>query len=402
MNIKVNKNIFLKLTVLLIFLRSPVILLAILTYLIASKKAMVIFLSRMAPFIILMLMFVFYSFALGNNMGDIIGQTRDIILALTVAFFLVAAAKDIGTNRVCYNVAKVCFVIVAILKIILLSYSILTGTSLLLIIEQIQKIWDIQMMTLGTEGSAVGRIQIPIDSVVPYFLYFYAKEIFETKKSKVGLIFFGLLCFSMLLTYSRLIWAQSALFIFLSILVEMRMRAKVKLIISVLLISLVVIYLTPFGDTITAIVNSRVGGDSNKTNQASDLDRILQNAGLWAEVVKAPVFGHGLGYYIPTLVRSDSNRYLYESQTLSMLMDFGYIGVAIWVIMIVGFLIYIDNRRKIPLGSMLFLSFWALSGTYNPYLFGASGGLILYFCSQFNNINRMISPQIEADTEEKS
>lgn len=395
MNIKVNKKFFLKTTVLLIFLRSPLILVAILAYLLTSKRAMVLFLAKLLPFVALILVCMGYAFYQGNGQAEVIGQTRDIILTLTVVFFLVASVKDLNSNRVCYDSIKVCFLIVAVAKVLLLSYSIVSGINLITLIESITKIWDIQMMTLGTDDSAVGRIQIPIDSAVPYFLYFYTKEIFENKKSKLGLVFFGLLCFSMLLTYSRLMWAQSILFILTSIIVEMKLKSKLQLFFTFFVVALVVMYLTPFGDTITAIINSRFGSSGSSTNQASDIVRVMQNNALWAHVETNPLFGHGIGYYIPEFLRSTDSKYLYESQSLSMLMTLGYIGAAVWLIMIIVFIILLENKNSIPVGSLVFLFFWVLCGSYNPYLFGASGGLILYFCSQFRHLNRMLVYQAE-------
>jgi hypothetical protein len=365
-------------------------LVAILAYLITSKKAMVTFLAKLLPFVAVILVCMGYSFYLGNGQTEVIGQTRDIILTLTVAFFLIASVKDLKSNRASYNAIKACFVIVAFAKVLLLMYSIASGQSLVTLIESISKVWDIQMMTLGSDDTALGRIQIPIDSAVPYFLYFYTKEVFENKKSKIGLALFLLLCFSMLLTYSRIMWAQSILFIVTSIIVEMKLKSKLKLFFGVFILSVIVMYLTPFGDTISAIVSSRFGSESTSNNQASDIVRNMQNNALWAQVQTSPLFGHGIGYYIPEFLRSTDTKYLYESQSLSMLMTLGYIGVAIWLIMIVVFLVLLENKNSIPIGSLIFLFFWAVCGSYNPYLFGASGGLILYFSSQFRHLNRML------------
>ncbi|MFS3895589.1 O-antigen ligase family protein [Raoultella ornithinolytica] len=390
MNLKINNNLFIKATVYLILLRSPLILLTIIAYLVTSKKAIIYFMSRMIPFIILMIVFVLYSLNLGNETGQIIGQTRDIVLAFTVAFVLIACAKENGNNSICYNTIKLCFIIIAICKVLLLLYSISSGIGLSVLIKQITQVWGIQMMTLAAEGSAVGRIQIPIDSVVPYLLYFYAKEVFENKNNKIGVLLFLLLCFSMLLTFSRVIWAQTALFILISIVVELKLKTKIKFLITTFVIAGGIIFLTPLGDTILMIINSRVGG-GNVNNHASDIQRTIQNAGLWAKVNESPLFGHGLGYYIPTLLRSSEAKYLYESQGLSMLMTLGYIGVTVSLIFISVSLILTENSGYIPLGSVFFLIFWIACGCYNPYLFGASGGVILYFVSQFHQINSMVS-----------
>lgn len=387
---KINRNFFLKSSIFLILLRSPIVLLTMVGYLLVNNKIIVFFLSRMLPFLISILIFVIYSLHLGNNQAEIFGQVRDIILALTVAFLLISSVKANGSNIVCYNTIKICFIMVAVGKICLLFYSILTGIGLNTLIKQITEVWGIQMMTLSSEGSSVGRIQIPIDSVVPYFLYFYTKEVFERSKSKLDLLYFLLLCFSMLLTFSRVMWAQTLLFVLMSICIELRLRTKIRFFAITSIVAFFIIIFTPFGDTILSIVNSRLGSDNN-INQASDIQRTIQNHGLWLEISKKPLFGHGIGYYIPTLIRSSEVKYLYESQGLSMIMTLGYIGVLLFLILISTYVILLNNKKIIPWGCFFFITFWIFCGCYNPYLFGASGGLILYLTSEFYRIKNMLT-----------
>lgn len=386
--LKLKKDFFIKSTIFLILLRSPIIILTMTFYLFTSKRALFVFLSKVLPIATLLLAMAWYSLYLGNTQQYVLGQARDIFLALFVSAVLISHAKELGTNKVCYETVKLCFILVAICKVLILFYSVATGIGLNVIIKKITQVWGIQMMTLTTENSALGRIQIPIDSVVPYFLYFYTKEIFQIKKGKIGKVLFLLLCFSMLLTYSRIMWAQTVLFIFMSVAVEFNFSKKIKFTIVLIFLFSFLYFLTPLGGVLDSVLASRIG--NSNINNASDIERQLQDNAIWLQISESPVFGHGIGYYIPNLIRSSDAKYLYESQTLSIIMDVGFVGAIALLSLIVFFYILTENKISNILGPAFFLLFWVFCGSYNPYLFGASGGLILYFCSQFNNVNEYL------------
>lgn len=386
--VKFKKDLLIKSTIFLILLRSPVIIFTMMTYLFISKRALFTFLSKVIPIVTVLLAMTWYSLYLGNNQQDVLGQVRDIFLAVFVSGVLISHAKDSGTNKVSYETIKICFLLISVCKIIILLYSLVTGLGLNAIIKNITQVWGIQMMTLTTENSVIGRIQIPIDSVVPYFLYFYTKESFKIKKGILVKLLFSLLCFSMLLTFSRMIWAQTVFLIIMSLAIEFDLKNKIKIILISSLSMVILYFLTPVGDIVTTILYSRVG--NSNINNASDIERQLQDTGLWIKIYESPIFGHGLGYYIPTLIRSSDAKYLYESQTLSVIMDVGFLGTAVLLLLILFSYIISENKITNILWPVVFLLFWLLCGSYNPYLFGASGGLILYFCSQFNNINKYL------------
>ena len=323
-------------------------------------------------------------------MGNVIGQTRDIFLTITVAALLISACRYNDKEKICYETIRNCFVIISIAKLLMLAYAFLTGVNVTALVKQITEVWGIEMMTMGSDDSFVGRIQIPMDAVTPYFLYFYTKEVIEKRKliSLPSMIFL-LLCFSMLLTFSRLMWFQTALFIMAAVFVEASMARIIKISIVGVIVVALLMYFTPLGAVIMSIIDSRINGQT--INDASDIERMIQNRGIINEIYDHPLLGQGLGYYIPNLTRSASTKYLYETQSLSIVMVFGMVGVFIFLLLV--FWLVMPRERKLYkyFGPILFIFFWVVCGSFNPFLFGASGGVILYLASRFNDIKSMLA-----------
>ncbi|MBU5899913.1 hypothetical protein JVW24_22625, partial [Vibrio cholerae O1] len=71
-----------------------------------------------------------------------------------------------------YRTLKYCFVYVAIAKIFIIVLSVVAGIGVNDIISWLRDTWNIQMMSLGVEDTVLARLQIPLDSAVPFFLYF--------------------------------------------------------------------------------------------------------------------------------------------------------------------------------------------------------------------------------------
>ena len=359
-------------------------------YVVSDKKVFSAFVYKILPFLIFLVAAIIFSISMGNEFGSIIGQTRDILLSITVAALLITACKHKNTESICYETIKKCFIIIAVAKLLMLFYAFATGSSVTALVKQITEVWGIEMMTLGTSDSYVGRIQIPIDSVTPYFLYFYTKELIEKRKIKsLSTIVYVLLCFSMLLTFSRLIWAQAALFILAAVFVEASLSRIIKISIAGAIILALLMTFTPLGGIVMTILDSRINGQN--LNDSSDIERIIQNRGLIKEISIYPIFGHGIGHYIPNLTRSATAKYLYESQSLSMIMAFGMVGVSIFMALVLWFTLPRERMLKKYMGPLFFLFFWVFCGSFNPFLFGASGGIILYLSSRFNNIKDMLS-----------
>ncbi|RYM75080.1 O-antigen ligase family protein [Serratia liquefaciens] len=390
---KIPKSFFIKASMYLVLLRSPIILLTISAYVFSDRKVFVSFVYKLLPFIVFMLLSVIYSTAMGNEIGNILGQTRDIFLAIIVAALLITACKFKDNANICYQTIKKCFVIISLAKLMILAYALISGAGVVSLVKQISDAWGIEMMTMGVDNSFLGRIQIPMDSATPFFLYFYTKELLNKEKffSWASIAYFMLLI-SMLLTFSRLMWGQTAIFIMLAVYIESSTSRILKLTLVGSILSALVLFFTPIGDAVLSIVEARVSGQ--EINDSSDMERMLQNRMLLNEVYNHPIIGHGLGYYIPNLTRSSSMRYLYETQSLSMVMTMGVLGALIFLMLIFWLVLPREKNISKFIGPLFFLFFWVICGSFNPFLFGASGGVILYLSSQFNSIRCLVSNKL--------
>lgn len=389
---KIKSSFFIKTTIYLLVLRSPLIIASILCYLLTHKKIFAKFTLSIIPFLIFLVVAALYSMQMNNDMGNISGQGRDILLAIIVALFLIECGRyDIGNRKIIYNSLKICLSLIACGKIFIIVFSVITGISAIDIITWITQVWDINMMKMGVGDTFITRLQIPMDSLVPFMLYFITKDLILGRGGFKTKIIFTLLAISLALTLSRSFWAQGVLFIGLAVLLEARISKIFKILALSTLVIAIIMFLTPLGDVIFAIIESRL--NNQNANAASDLERDYQNNALLNAISTHPLLGHGMGYYIPNVLRSTTTPYLYESQTLSIIMDFGIIGVSILLLIFLSTCISnalnVSSKKRVKnlIMPLICFSIWLLSGSVNPFLFGASGGIIIFFFSRFHYVD---------------
>lgn len=384
-------------------LRSPLILVSMFFYMISTHEVIKRFIVNVLPFGLFLAVSSIYSLTNLNAVDNIIGESRDILLSVFVAVFLIICC-DIsdGNRRLIYRTLKSTFVFIAIIKILILVFSVVTGISMSIIILWIRDFWNIQMMSLGVEGTFLARLQIPLDSAVPFFLYFVTKELIFTKKKKLKVIIvFALLLISMLLTLSRAFWAESLLFVCLAIIFEAGVVRAVKIGLTSVISTAVLLLFTPLGTLVSKLIETRFGKGS-MANAASDVERIWQNQMLYNSFVDSPIFGHGIGYFMPNAMRSITTPYLYESQSLSMLMTLGIFGTVI-LFLLYSFLcfksLYRDTDGKIKfIVPTVFLIMWVFSGSVNPLLFGASGGVIIFLTAKIQSLYTVeVNAELDGD-----
>ncbi|WP_177331782.1 O-antigen ligase family protein [Klebsiella michiganensis] len=388
---KLKKTLFIKIFIYLMALRSPLILVSMFCYMAATRDVIKKFIINTLPFGMFLVVAILYSLSNMNSVENVLGESRDILLSVFVAVFLISCCDISDDNRkLIYRTLKATFVFIAIMKVLILIFSVATGVPMPLIISWIRDSWNIQMMSLGVEGTFLARLQIPLDSAVPFFLYFVTKELILVNKNKLRIISaFILLLVSMLLTLSRAFWAETILFVGLAILFEAGVVRAFKIALVSIISTTVLLLLTPLGTLIFKLIDTRFGKTS-LANSASDLERVWQNQMLYNSFIDSPVFGHGLGYFIPNAMRSVTTPYLYESQSLSMLMTLGVVGTAVLLLLYVFLCIktiYIDTNGRVKIiVPAVFLIMWIFSGSVNPLLFGASGGVIIFLTAKTSSL----------------
>lgn len=388
---KLQRNFFIRSTIYLLALRNPLIIITILLYIFTGKYHPKKFLSHILPFLLMLLPFIFYSLVMGNDISNIFGQAKDILLCIVVfCFLLVTSESSDRNNEVVYRALKRCFVTIATLKVLIILYTAKTGIPVSDVIDWIRDKWNIQMMSLGVQDSIIFRLQIPLDSSVPFFIYFTMKEfVKDSQNKKKNALTVLMLIISMLLTLSRAFWAETVLFMMMFFLLETSVSSKVKVIFTTMISASIIFFLTPVGTIVSNIFDSRFGS-SNSANSASDAERVWQNNALIRAFLENPVFGHGLGYYIPDAIRSQTTKYLYESQTLSMLMDLGVAGCSVFLALILFYIFRSVKKDGANITncsmSLLFFLCWLFSGSVNPLLFGVSGGVMLFMSAKFSTL----------------
>ena len=109
---------------------------------------------------------------------------------------------------------KLCLYTVAfgsLLKVVLFTYSIATGTSSTDLIGSIRRVFGVQLMTTDFEGMG-GRIQYISDTMIPICLFVILRLRKKLDiRSLSSILVFALLICSSLMTFSRSLWGSSLL-----------------------------------------------------------------------------------------------------------------------------------------------------------------------------------------------
>ncbi|WP_371807228.1 O-antigen ligase family protein [Vibrio parahaemolyticus] len=109
---------------------------------------------------------------------------------------------------------------------------------------------------------------------------------------------------------------------------------------------------------------------ATRFNDTHSLDiKMIQSQKLLTEFYKTPILGKGSGSYVPGYVRDERQKYQYENQIISSLMQFGIIGLTFLLILPFGifFRLLSTNLLSSYVLSGVFLLF-ILSGFSNPNL----------------------------------
>lgn len=207
---KINRKVFINLTIYLLALRNPLIIITMLIFVLTDKFLPKKLISNLLPFMLLLLAMILYSLSMGNDTGNVLGQSRDIFLCVVVFSFLLITSESSNKNKFfIYNALKKCFVFIGFIKVLIILYTAKTGIPVSDVISWIRDTWNIQMMSLGVKDSVIFRLQIPLDSAVPFFIYFVVKEFVTTKGNRLKCgISLLMLIISMLLTLSRAFWGK--------------------------------------------------------------------------------------------------------------------------------------------------------------------------------------------------
>ncbi|MGQ2384526.1 O-antigen ligase family protein [Acinetobacter ursingii] len=384
----INKiNIFLMLSMIVPYI---FVFFLILMDLLKRNRIFYYFFYKSIPFILLFIPLLIIAILNNNESFMIYHHARDYVVFFVISIYLTTLCQTTkkGAQLVYYSIKNV-FVILAIIKIFILFYVNFLGANMVEVLDFLTKKVGIPMMQSTSQSDFIFRLQFPTEAVLPFLIYFVIKEIDE-KFTWITFSQLLLLLISLLLTLSRAFWAVGIFYIVLGIFLETQKTTKMKISIVSFILLPIFLWLTNFHLILLDIVQTRFGNKANDLNYYSDLERNLQNKELWIGFFQEPVFGKGLGYYIPYLIRDQNDKYMYESQVLSYLMDFGIILFSLFILITLYFSVSNNYRNSKSLFlSLSFFFFWIILSSYNPLLLGISGAILIFFAFNANKFSEI-------------
>ncbi len=236
----------------------------------------------------------------------------------------------------------------------------------------------------GEIGLGLTRLGFSSDIVGAFALFAILCPSVSGIRLRRGFVALGvtMLLVSGLLSYSRYIWFTDLFAIVAALAIERRLKA---LLFSALAVGIVVVAsFEVVGPLLIARFSSEQSSDSDQI-------RVEQSQALWNEIEARPVLGKGIGQHALGVIRNDQNRYSYELQWMSLLMQTGIVGVAAILLLIVAAardLLAVRGPVKFWLAALYVL--WLLGSWTNPYLTSSFAGVAFgMFLAMFYRMRMM-------------
>jgi hypothetical protein len=191
--------------------------------------------------------------------------------------------------------------------------------------------------------------------------------------------------YSIIISLSRFLWAAGLLGLAMGIASDINKKKSLLIILFAIIMIAIVLSLP----SVQEVIEFRM---ASKGVERSDDLRTLQSNAIYREFEKAPLLGNGIGYYVPSLLRSTLSRYSYELQIQALYMQMGIIGASTLLLLIIGTLL--TQIRGFGIKNTLFycilICLWMAGGFFNPVILSSTGGVafMLLFCIP-DAINRM-------------
>ncbi|SXE67646.1 Lipid A core - O-antigen ligase and related enzymes [Klebsiella variicola] len=361
-------------------------LLVILSFFVDNGSGVIRCIKGMLIPVLFLVLFLLISEISSTKNNEALLQTKDI---LTFFFMTTIAYSFIRENDNSEEfISKVIInnlVFLSALKILIFMYAQVTGISVTQIMSIISDIFNTKLMTLDSDDIAISRISFMSDYVLPIAIYILTKEIVNSRITLFKTITLILLVLSIILSLSRFLWVIGATSIALALMHEIKKSKSIFIVAIAVMLMLYALTLPSVQEAINFRFNSN---DSD----LSDLARQLQYNAIIDSIGKYPLLGQGLGYYLPTLIRSSAAKYSYELQIPALAMQVGLIGILLF------FSIIFSKLYKSALNLNLYdkciylilIILWLIGGFFNPVIISSSGGiafLLLYVLPKRINNN---------------
>ena len=361
-------------------------LLVILSFFVDNGSGVIRCIKGMLIPVLFLVLFLLISEISSTKNNEALLQTKDILtffFMTTIAYSFIR--KIDNTEEFISKVSTNNLVFLSALKILIFMYAQVTGISVTQIMSIISDIFNTKLMTLDSDDIAISRISFMSDYVLPIAIYILTKEIVNSRITLFKTITLILLVLSIILSLSRFLWVIGATSIALALMHEIKKSKSIFIVAIAVMLMLYALTLPSVQEAINFRFNSN---DSD----LSDLARQLQYNAIIDSIGKYPLLGQGLGYYLPTLIRSSAAKYSYELQIPALAMQVGLIGTLLF------FSIIFSKLYKSALNLNLYdkciylilIILWLIGGFFNPVIISSSGGiafLLLYVLPKRINNN---------------
>lgn len=361
-------------------------LLVILSFFVDNGSGVIRCIKGMLIPVLFLVLFLLISEISSTKNNEALLQTKDILtffFMTTIAYSFIR--KNDNSEEFISKVIINNLVFLSALKILIFMYAQVTGISVTQIMSIISDIFNTKLMTLDSDDIAISRISFMSDYVLPIAIYILTKEIVNSRITLFKTITLILLVLSIILSLSRFLWVIGATSIALALMHEIKKSKSIFIVAIAVMLMLYALTLPSVQEAINFRFNSN---DSD----LSDLARQLQYNAIIDSIGKYPLLGQGLGYYLPTLIRSSAAKYSYELQIPALAMQVGLIGTLLF------FSITFSKLYKSALNLNLYdkciylilIILWLIGGFFNPVIISSSGGiafLLLYVLPKRINNN---------------
>jgi hypothetical protein len=285
-------------------------------------------------------------------------------LSRIVLFFLALALGVSATNSHTFDgktTDRLIFWIALIsvaLKVVILG-AILTGRVSL---DTIQSGLGFETVT-DDIGFGLQRLQFPSDIALIFLLACYSGG----RRRIVDLLFLVSVTVSVFLSFSRYLFAA-----YIACLIIRFFRVRKVDTVSVAAISVSLVVAAVFS---VSLSSRFIGGGS----QSSDSTRTEQIRYLTATIVQHPIFGTGIGSSVSGNKRSGTIPFSYEVQWYAMAMQFGFFGLAWFVVNLLAPLSICFKSPGKRAFSLAVFALWVIAGFTNPLVIslGSAFGLCI-------------------------
>jgi O-antigen ligase len=276
-------------------------------------------------------------------------------------------------------------------KLAILYYSFTSGVSVVAIMQGISKTFGVELVTIDL-GDLGGRIELISDGLVPLCLFAIIGLRPELGLRRTTMLFLlAASLFSAIMTFSRFLWAFSAVGLLMGF-VTARREPIHLLLLAALAAGIANVY-----ELIGSMITLRF---FSQQTDASDFPRIEQKSALTAFFEDAPIFGHGLGSYTPQVIRSETLPYSYENQLLALAGQLGIVGLLLLSGLLLAYYRKLVATRRQSLfykcTLVALLVVWILGGFFNPGLVSSTAALSYGFLWALGELRR--SPQRPPDS----